>query len=58
MQRAFRPQGACSRSQDPETDIAALHVVTQIVMWIAVALTLISLVDYIMKNIDVIKEAD
>ena len=39
-------------------DIAALHVVTQIVMWIAVALTLISLVDYIMKNIDVIKDAD
>ena len=31
-------------------DIAVLSVVTQIVMWIALALTIISLVDYLKKN--------
>ena len=31
-------------------DIAALNVVTQIIMWIALALTIISLVDYLKKN--------
>ncbi len=31
-------------------DIRALAVLTQIVMWIAVVLTIISLVDYLMKN--------
>ena len=31
-------------------DIAALNVVTQIIMWIALALTVISLVDYLKKN--------
>lgn len=31
-------------------DIAALNLVTQIVMWIALVLTVISLVDYLKKN--------
>ena len=31
-------------------DIAALNLITQIVMWIALALTIISLVDYLKKN--------
>lgn len=37
-------------------DIPALSVVTAAVVWIAVALTVISLVDYIVKNISVLKE--
>lgn len=37
-------------------DIEALSVLTQIVMWIAVVLTVVSLVDYIVKNKDVIKD--
>lgn len=37
-------------------DIEALSVLTQIVMWIAVVLTVVSLVDYIAKNKDVIKD--
>ena len=31
-------------------DIEALNLLTQIIMWIAVALTVISLVDYVVKN--------
>ena len=31
-------------------------VITQVVMWIAVALTIISLVDYLIKNKDVMKD--
>lgn len=31
-------------------DIAALSVLTQIVMWIAVVLTIVSLIDYLVKN--------
>lgn len=38
-------------------DIAAIAVVTQIVMWIALILTVVSLVDYLIKNRDVMKEA-
>ena len=34
-------------------DLAVLSVITQIVMWIALALTVISLVDYLVKNKDV-----
>ena len=30
--------------------------ITQVVMWIAVALTIISLVDYLIKNKDVMKD--
>ena len=37
-------------------DIPALYVVTQIVLWIAVILTVVSLVDYLIKNKDVMKD--
>lgn len=37
-------------------DIAAIAVVTQIVMWVALILTVVSLVDYLMKNKDVLAE--
>ncbi len=37
-------------------NIEALSVLTQIVMWAAVVLTVVSLVDYIAKNKDVIKD--
>ena len=37
-------------------DIAAISVVTQVVMWIALALTIISLVDYLIKNKEVMKD--
>ncbi len=37
-------------------NIEALGIVTVIVTWIAVALTVISLVDYLVKNKDVMKE--
>ncbi|MBQ8597995.1 MAG: CDP-diacylglycerol--glycerol-3-phosphate 3-phosphatidyltransferase [Lachnospiraceae bacterium] len=37
-------------------DIPALTVVTQIVLWIAIILTVVSLVDYLIKNKDVMKE--
>ena len=37
-------------------DIAALKLVTDIVLWIAVVLTVVSLIDYLIKNKDVMKE--
>lgn len=37
-------------------DIAAIQTVTDIVTWIAVILTIVSLVDYLVKNKDVMKE--
>ncbi len=37
-------------------DIAPLCVLTQIVLWIAVILTVVSLIDYLVKNKDVMKE--
>lgn len=37
-------------------DISALQVVTDVVMWIAVALTIVSLIDYLLKNKDVMRE--
>lgn len=37
-------------------DIAQLQILTMIVMWIAVVLTIVSLVDYLVKNKDVMKE--
>lgn len=37
-------------------DIAAIGVITQIILWIAVILTVVSLVDYLVKNKDVMKE--
>ncbi len=36
-------------------DISALSVVTNIIMWIALILTIISLIDYLVKNKDVMK---
>lgn len=37
-------------------DIAAIQLVTDIVTWIAVILTVVSLVDYLIKNKDVMRE--
>ncbi len=37
-------------------DISALSLVTQIVLWIAVVLTVVSLIDYLVKNKGVMKE--
>ena len=37
-------------------DIAALSIVTQIGMWIALILTVVSLIDYLVKNKDVMKD--
>lgn len=39
-------------------DIAALQMVTAIVTWIAVILTVVSLIDYLMKNKEVMKETN
>ena len=36
-------------------DIAAISMFTTVVMWVAVALTVVSLVDYLVKNKDVMK---
>lgn len=36
-------------------DIAAISVLTTVVMWVAVVLTVVSLVDYLVKNKDVMK---
>lgn len=37
-------------------DIEALQTVTMVILWIAVILTVVSLVDYLVKNKDVMKE--
>lgn len=37
-------------------DLEPLYYVTQIVMWIALALTVVSLMDYLVKNKDVMKD--
>ena len=37
-------------------DISVLHVVTQVIMWIALILTVVSLVDYLKKNWHVMGE--
>ena len=37
-------------------DITALSVLTTIVMWVAVVLTVVSLIDYLVKNKDVMKD--
>ncbi len=37
-------------------DIAAISLVTTIVMWVALVLTVVSLVDYLIKNKDVMKD--
>lgn len=38
-------------------DLEMLHTITQIVLWIAVILTVVSLIDYLIKNKDVMKES-
>lgn len=38
-------------------DIEALKLLTTIIMWVAVVLTVVSLVDYLVKNKDVMKES-
>lgn len=37
-------------------DIAAISVLTAVVMWVAVVLTVVSLIDYLVKNKDVMKD--
>lgn len=37
-------------------DIVALNLITQIILWIAVILTVVSLIDYLVKNKEVMKE--
>ena len=37
-------------------DLPVLHVLTQIILWIAVILTIVSLIDYLIKNKDVMKD--
>ena len=37
-------------------DIAAISILTTIIMWVALVLTVVSLVDYLVKNKDVMKE--
>ncbi len=37
-------------------DIPVLYVLTQIILWIAVILTIVSLIDYLIKNKDVMKD--
>ena len=37
-------------------DIPGLQVLTNVIMWIALALTIISMVDYLLKNKDVMRE--
>ena len=37
-------------------DISAISVLTVVVMWVAVVLTVVSLVDYLVKNKDVMKD--
>ena len=37
-------------------DIPVLHILTQLILWIAVILTIVSLIDYLIKNKDVMKD--
>ena len=37
-------------------DITVIHILTTVVMWVAVVLTVVSLVDYLVKNKDVMKD--
>ena len=37
-------------------DITAISVLTTVVMWVAVVLTVVSLIDYLVKNMDVMKD--
>ena len=37
-------------------DIPVLHILTQLILWIAVILTIVYLIDYLIKNKDVMKD--
>ena len=37
-------------------NIPILHIITAVIMWVALALTVISLMDYLIKNKDIMKE--
>lgn len=37
-------------------DIAAINVITNVIVWIALVLTIVSLIDYLVKNKEVMKE--
>lgn len=37
-------------------DIAAISIITNVIVWIALILTVVSLIDYLVKNKDVMKE--
>lgn len=37
-------------------DIAAINVVTSVIVWVALILTVVSLIDYLVKNKDIMKE--
>ena len=39
-------------------DLEMLNVITQIILWIAVVLTVVSLIDYLIKNKNVMKESN
>lgn len=38
-------------------DLSAISLLTQMILWIAVILTIVSLIDYLVKNKDVMKES-
>ena len=38
-------------------DIAAIGIITNVIVWIALILTVVSLIDYLVKNKDVMKES-
>lgn len=37
-------------------DIAAIEIITNVIVWIALILTVVSLIDYLVKNKDIMKE--
>lgn len=37
-------------------DIAAINIITNVIVWIALILTVVSLIDYLLKNKDIMKE--
>ena len=44
----------CARMKTQPTDI--MIILGEVLIWISLALTVISLVDYVAKNVDVLKE--
>lgn len=37
-------------------DIEAIKIITTVIVWVALILTIVSLIDYLVKNKDVMKE--